>query len=199
MAKWLVGVDEAGRGPLAGPVTIGVVKVPINFNWQLLPEVADSKQLTEVKRGVVFENLRRLQQVGKIDCTVTKVHASTIDTIGITSAVKLGINRAFERLELNESECLVKLDGLLSAPSRFLNQETIIKGDQKEPVIGLASIAAKVTRDRYMIARSTDQRFTAYQFHLHKGYGTALHRKLIAKHNLSSLHRRSYCKNINLL
>lgn len=94
---------------------------------------------------------------------------------------------------------MVKLDGSLRAPAEYVHQETIIKGDSTEKVIGLASIMAKVTRDRYMIKVANDPRFTVYDFARHKGYGTKSHREAIAQNGLSTLHRASYCRNISIV
>ena len=94
------------------------------------------------------------------------------------------------------ASCAVKLDGGLKAPERFVHQETIIKGDQKEKVIGLASIMAKVTRDRYMVRLSRRDDLGRYDFATHKGYGTKAHRAAITKYGLSPEHRQSYCKKI---
>lgn len=91
---------------------------------------------------------------------------------------------------------MVKLDGSLRAPMEYVHQETIIKGDSKEKVIGLASIMAKVTRDRYMTKIATRGDYEAYDFARHKGYGTKTHRAAIAQNGLSTLHRATYCKNI---
>ena len=90
----------------------------------------------------------------------------------------------------------MKLDGGLKAPAEFVHQETIVKGDSKEKVIGLASIMAKVTRDRYMLRLAERAEFKIYDFMSHKGYGTKIHREAIARHGLSTEHRTSYCRNI---
>ena len=90
----------------------------------------------------------------------------------------------------------VKLDGALHAPARFSYQETIIKGDAKEKVIGLASILAKVARDQYMVRAARS--YPVYQFEVHKGYGTKSHRALIEEYGFSALHRRSFCKNLQI-
>lgn len=197
MSKWLVGVDEAGRGPLAGPVAVGVAVVPGNFDWaSKLPGVADSKQLTEAARERVCKEAVRLRRAGELNFAVALVGPTVIDRHGITAAVQLGIDRSLTRLSLNPAECDCKLDGLLRAPEPFHKQETIIKGDATEPVIGLASIVAKVTRDRYMVRKSAEPIFAPYRFDEHKGYGTASHRAFIQQHGMSSLHRHNYCKNV---
>jgi ribonuclease HII len=191
--KWLIGVDEAGRGPLAGPVSVGVVKVPTDFDWELIPGVGDSKQVSESKREIVFRRAQELRYHRQLDFAVSMVGAPVIDEKGIVYAINLAISRCIRRLNLSANDCYFKLDGSLHAPEQF-RQETIIKGDSLEKVIGLASIAAKVTRDRYMerIAR----RYTQYNFAQHKGYGTKAHRQAIAQYGKSPMHRVSYCKNI---
>ncbi len=201
MQQWLIGIDEAGRGPLAGPVAVGVAKVPVDFDWSLMPGVTDSKKLSEQQREVIFKNANDLQKSGKLDFAVAMVGAHIIDTKGIVSAITIAMSRALTRIAQNDSgndpaNWVVKLDGALRAPHRFTNQETIIKGDLLEPAIGLASIMAKVTRDRYMINQSKKPCFEAYNFHIHKGYGTVAHRTAIARYGLSSFHRASYCQNL---
>ncbi len=191
--KWLVGVDEAGRGPLAGPVAVGVVKVPVDFDWCLLPGVGDSKKVAPGNREAIARHVRNLRYHRQLDFSVSQVGPSVIDNRGIVFAVNLAIQRCFKRLNLNEDECKVLLDGALRAPSNF-SQTTIIKGDALEPVIGLASILAKVTRDKYMVR--IDKRFPGYDFATHKGYGTKSHRAIIAKRGRSPIHRFTFCQNI---
>lgn len=204
--KWVIGVDEAGRGPLAGPVAVGVAMVPADFDWGLLLGVTDSKKLSEKKRENIFSAAQQLQKEGKLSMHVALVGARVIDRDGINTAVNRGIARALKQLEQNSTiycskestlsreETYVKLDGGLRASKSFVHQETIIKGDQKERVIGLASIAAKVTRDRYMVRRSHEPVFAPYGFAAHKGYGTKAHTEAIEKHGLSLLHRTTYCQ-----
>jgi ribonuclease HII len=194
--KWIIGVDEAGRGPLAGPVSVGVVKIPVGFDWGLIEGVGDSKKIKEGKREEIFVRAQELRHHGKLDFTVGMVGPSVIDDKGIMFAINTAIKRCILRLDLSSKNCEFKLDGSLKAPGEFI-QETIIKGDDKEKVIGLASITAKVTRDRYMqrIAR----KYTQYDFEIHKGYGTKKHREAIAGYGKSPIHRVSYCKNIKTL
>ena len=124
------------------------------------------------------------------------VSASVIDGKGISYAIRLGIRRGLLALNKNPKQCEVRLDGLLKAPAQYLLQEAIIKGDASEPVIGLASILAKVTRDRYMLRLGQREKFAPYNFAVHKGYGTKKHREIIAKIGLSAMHRRSFCTNL---
>ncbi len=192
--KYIIGVDEAGRGPLAGPVAVGVVCVTIPFDWNSVPGVNDSKKVSPKNREVVFKQAKLLKKQGILNYSVILISAKVIDKIGITHAVSLGISRAFKKLNIDPNSADVRLDGLLKAPVEYKKQRTIIKGDAKEKVIGLASIMAKVTRDRAMVRMA--RRFPAYSFDIHKGYGTRRHCVAIKKHGLCLIHRRSFCKNL---
>jgi ribonuclease HII len=187
----IVGVDEAGRGPLAGPVSVGVVVIPRTFDWRLVPGVGDSKQVKEAEREKVVRIARALKRAGVIDFHVALVSASTIDRVGITNAVREGIATCLKKLAPNPKHTCVKLDGLLTAPEAFMHQETIIKGDAKEKVIGLASILAKVTRDHHIVREA--RKYPQYRFDTHKGYGTKKHCAALAQYGLSKIHRRSFC------
>lgn len=189
----VVGVDEAGRGPLAGPVAVGVVAVPANFDWDQLPGVTDSKQLSPEKRAFLFAAAKRLRKAGRVDFAVSLVSAKVIDRVGIVAAIQMAMERCLARLELNPESTHIRLDGGLKAPAIY-HQETIIKGDQKERVIGLASICAKETRDAYMVRKSALPTFAPYDFAKHKGYGTKAHRTAIKQHGLSAEHRESFCR-----
>lgn len=190
---YIAGVDEAGRGPLAGPVAVGVAVVEEDFDWALLPGVNDSKSLSEYKREEIYGKAVELKKHGKINFTVVMTGAKKIDNEGIAVVIGKSIGTGLKRLAVDPTTSRIKLDGSLKAPSRFTQQETIIKGDQKEKIIGLASIVAKVRRDRYMVQKATKSLFAPYEFASHKGYGTKAHRQAIKQHGLSSLHRVSYC------
>lgn len=189
-----IGVDEAGRGPLAGPVAVGVVVVPVGFDWSLIPGVGDSKQISEKNRETIFGCAQALKKERKLDYAVSLVSASVIDRVGISEAVRRGIGRGLKRLKVHPRVATVKLDGLLKAPEEYLQQETIIKGDSKEKVIGLASILAKVTRDRHMVRVA--KQYPAYGFDIHKGYGTKQHLAHIRAHGLTKQHRVYFCRGI---
>lgn len=204
--KYIIGIDEAGRGPLAGPVSVGVVLIPHDFGWDLIPEVNDSKKLSAKKRESIFERALELVAAGELWYSVQMPTAKQIDTKGISVVIRAAMANGLREVmaenprgPLGFGEVMVKLDGSLYAPAEFVHQETIIKGDAKEKVIGLASIMAKVTRDAYMEKIAKKPAFQVYNFAQHKGYGTLVHRTAIAKHGLSSEHRASYCKNIRLL
>jgi ribonuclease HII len=212
--KYIIGIDEAGRGPLAGPVSVGVVLVPANFDWNLIPGVNDSKKLSAKKREIIFERALELAAAGKLQYSVQMPTAKAIDKKGIAVVIHEAMAKALAevmfknprgtlgslpRVPLGFGEVMVKLDGSLYAPLEFVHQETIIKGDAKEKVIGLASIMAKVTRDRYMEKIAIKTAFQVYDFARHKGYGTLAHRTAIAQNGLSTEHRVSYCRNIRVV
>ena len=186
----LIGVDEAGRGALAGPVAVGAAFVPQGFDWALLPGVRDSKLLSPAARERVYTAAVMLARDGLIDFKVVLVSASTIDRIGIVPSVTRGIESALSRLARDPGAVSVRLDGLLRAPPAYLRQETIVRGDQTEPSISLASIMAKVTRDQYMV--SIAQKYAPYGFEIHKGYGTVRHRTAIAEYGICDMHRRYF-------
>ncbi len=185
-----MGIDEAGRGPLAGPVAVGVVMVPARFDLTLLDGVRDSKQMTELGREIWFEKLRILETHG-LRYSVQFSSAKFIDTYGIVPAVRAAMARGLRALEAPPMRSTVLLDGALRAPKHFVDQTTIIKGDETEPLISLASIAAKVKRDRLM--HKLALKYPDYGFEVHKGYGTKAHKKALEIYGLCDMHRRSFC------
>lgn len=196
-SKYIVGIDEVGRGPLAGPVTVCAACVPLDLQWNELPGVTDSKKLSPRKREEIFDQAVRLKKKGQIHYAVFSVSAKQIDTLGIVPCIKKALGRALDAVEkesgFDPASTEIKLDGGLQAPARFLLQETIIKGDMKEKSIGLASIIAKVTRDRHMSLVSKQEGYTHYGFASHKGYGSKKHCEAIREFGLSDMHRRSFC------
>lgn len=202
-----IGIDEAGRGPLAGPVAVGAALVPADFDWRLLPGVGDSKKVTPKRRLVIYAEAKRLQSLGLLEYVVVMKSAKEIDKKGIVPCIKEALVETLHYLGETKlatstvsgdfrKQVLVKLDGGLVAPPEYMNQETIIKGDAKELVIGLASIMAKVTRDQYMEKLAKKAAYSLYGFAIHKGYGTRMHRELIKQHGLSKEHRQSFCRSI---
>jgi ribonuclease HII len=196
----MLGVDEAGRGPLAGPVSVGVVAVPEGFDVaREFPGVADSKKLSEKKREEIFAMLESRVARGDARFRVEFESAETIDQKGIVFAVcralARGVNALAEECGSRTSSGLLKsdfhilLDGALRAPVEYA-QETIINGDELIPIISLASIAAKVVRDRLMVELSAQ--YPLYGFEKHKGYGTKAHYEMPKKYGPCALHRRSF-------
>ena len=185
--KYLVGIDEVGRGPLAGPVAVGVLVMKENL--KIFGKIRDSKKLSEKQREEWFEIICAERQRGALDFSVSFVSHIMIDKRGLAWALRTATARALTRLAI-PTDSAIFLDGGLRAPEIFKNQKTIIKGDEKIPVIALASIVAKVTRDHLMIRMA--EKYPQYGFERHKGYGTKEHFATIKKHGLCPIHRRSF-------
>jgi len=201
---YIIGIDEAGRGSLAGPVVVAAVLTPKNFypKSTTLPKLRDSKKLSPTQRQVWFEYLKSHP---KISYTTARIYPRKIEKLNIASCANIAAAKAFwalvSRFEVRNLESpLVILDGSLylgSKRSQPSFARTIIRGDEKFVSIKLASIIAKVTRDSYMTKLHRKQ--PLYQFNLHKGYGTALHRALIHKHGPAEVHRLTYIKKYHKL
>ncbi len=188
--KFLIGIDEAGRGPLAGPVAVGVVCVSPSLNLHaLFPGLNDSKKMTEKARERIFTTLEECRTLGKIDFHVAFATAHEIDKKGIAVVIREAVSHGVRNILPNPSEGKVWLDGSLRAPSEY-EQETVIKGDSLIPAIMLASVAAKVSRDRLMVAQSGA--YPLYGFEKHKGYGTTMHIEAIKNHGQCELHRKTF-------
>ncbi len=198
-ARYVIGIDEAGRGPLAGPVAVGAVWIDTENKKALRAlrafstPLKDSKQLSEREREVRYALLHKESRGEGVRYEVVLVGARTIDREGIVHAIKKGIASALKKLPKHFKETEVLLDGGLSAPSNY-RQRTFIKGDERFLAIALASIAAKVKRDRVMVRY--DLQYPKYGFAKHKGYGTQKHTKAIKKHGLSPLHRKTFCRGL---
>lgn len=191
MREWLIGVDEAGRGPLAGPVSVGVVAVPPGFDVAAeFAGITDSKKLSRQKREILFEEAHRRYARGDIMFEVRFSSHDYIDTHGISRAVETAAHQGVRALAA-PSHSTVMLDGLLRAPRRY-EQMTVTGGDLRVPVISLASVLAKVTRDRLM--EELSRHYPEWGFEQHKGYGTLEHKRAIQRHGLCAIHRRTFCK-----
>lgn len=192
MQRYIVGIDEAGRGPLAGPVSVGVVIAEESFIKEIakFKNLHDSKKLSPQKRDLWYEKIEIMKKDGKINFAVSLIDSRVIDKQGISECIKMGIKRGLKKLSPKPENTQVLLDGGLRAPKYFRIQKTIIKGDETVPIISLASIVAKVRRDRRMDALSL--RYPKYDFHIHKGYGTKEHYKALKKYGLCDIHRRSF-------
>ncbi len=192
MARWVIGVDEAGRGPLAGPVAVGLVALPEGFSVaKAFPGVADSKKLSADAREALYTRIEQYAALGTLRFCARFSSARYIDTHGITRAVDRALVSGLRRLALPHQDAHIMLDGLLKAPS-YYTQETIIRGDDLVPLISLASIVAKVRRDRLM--RRLANEHPSWGFDQHKGYGTPAHYQAMEEWGLSAIHRRSFCK-----
>ncbi len=194
--RYVVGIDEAGRGPLAGPVAVGAVSIPNPTSLKLrrasknfFKSIKDSKKLSPSDRELWFALALEARKEGMLDFAVSLVSEKVIDRKGISYAIRLGIKRSLITLDVPE-DSQVYLDGGIKAPEQFRHQLTVIKGDEKIPIISLASIVAKVIRDKKMVRLS--KKFPEFNFHIHKGYGTSLHRRAIKKYGPTVIHRRSF-------
>jgi ribonuclease HII len=184
----IVGIDEAGRGPLAGPVAVGAVAL-LQLAGLDLTGLKDSKQLSPAARAAWFLKMRDWRAAGQLNYATALVGAKLIDERGISWAIRSGLARCLQKLEIG-FDSRILLDGGLRAPKLYLNQTTIIRGDESEPAIALASIAAKIRRDRHLVRLA--QRYPDYGFEIHKGYGTARHYAALAQHGPCPIHRRSF-------
>ncbi len=193
--KWVVGIDEVGRGPLAGPVSVCAVAMPekdyAKMTWGILN---DSKQMTAKNREFWNKEARVLEKNGKIRIALTSKTALTIDKQGIAVCIRACIAENLRKLDIDPKDCRVLLDGSLKAPAEYKNQETIIKGDSKEKIISLASVVAKVARDAYMVLQH--KKYPLYGWERNKGYGTKEHRGAIKKKGVTILHRNSFLSRI---
>lgn len=182
--KVICGVDEAGRGPLAGPVFAAAV---------ILPEgmedigINDSKKLSEKKRDALFEIIKEKA----LAYSIASADEKEIDELNILNATFLAMKRAVEGLNIKPDMALI--DGNRKA-NTGVEEMTLVKGDSKSISIAAASILAKVSRDRCL--KELDEKYPEYQFSKHKGYPTKLHYELIKEHGISPVHRLSFLKNL---
>lgn len=182
--KTVCGVDEAGRGPLAGPVYAAAVILPVGTE---IAGLNDSKKLSEKKREELFDIINDVS----ISVSVGTASEKEIDEINILNATFLAMKRAVEGLEISPDYAII--DGN-RAPNLEIPTETVVKGDGKVMSVAAASIIAKVSRDRFMLKMA--EQYPEYQFEKHKGYGTRLHYEMIEKYGASPIHRRSFLKKI---
>lgn len=174
------GVDEAGRGPLAGPVYAAAVILPEGCEIEGLN---DSKKISEKKREKLFDVI--IEKA--VSYSIASVDEKTIDEINILQATYLAMRKAVEGLDVPADYALIDGNRM---PALSIDGETIIKGDANSPSIAAASILAKVSRDRYML--ELDKKMPQYQFAKHKGYGTKLHYEMLTEHGVSDSHRISF-------
>ena len=199
--KVIIGLDEVGRGALSGSVTavaVSIQKFSI-FNHQFLKELKDSKKLSPQKREKIF---RMLGNLSGVEWGVGRVSEKIIDKINVLQATKLAMKRAIDNLMSKNKKQNAKVDFLLIDGNFSINlnipQKSIVKGDEKIFLIKLASIIAKVSRDKSMLRYH--KQYPQYRFDKHKGYGTRLHFKMLKKYGPCKIHRRSfnpiknYCK-----
>lgn len=230
--KWIIGVDEAGRGSLAGPVTVGVILAPANFarmngfRREVLPKkrgaqrlkkgalyseapLRDSKKLTARQREGWFRWIKKKEKEREIFFTTANVFPKTIDRINISCAADRAAEKAIEKVIKKSGSAFRNIEVIYLDAGLRLNRNTLAKGafafgskkrklktmvkaDEKIPIVSLASIAAKVTRDSFM--KNLDMKYPGYEFAINKGYGTHFHMDAIAKLGCSSVHRKTFLK-----
>ena len=182
--KYICGIDEAGRGPLAGPVVVASVIMPKD---SMIEGVNDSKKVSENKREKLYEEITNTA----IEWGVGIIDQREIDEINILNATKKGLTNSLKELEIKPD--LILVDALTNIDTLGIPYRSIIKGDAKSYSIAAASIIAKVTRDRIM--RQWDELYPEYGFEKHKGYGTKMHIDAIKEYGPCPLHRKNFIKN----
>jgi ribonuclease HII len=176
----LCGIDEAGRGPWAGPMSVAGVRFKKDISSiKELEILNDSKKLSEKKRELLFEIIKEVS-----DFHIVLINNKQIDELGISQSLQNSIHEIIQNINANE----YLIDGNTSFGIE--NLEHLIKADGKIPEVSAASILAKVSRDRQMVLEG--KKFPQYQFHKHKGYGTKSHLEAIKKYGKCDLHRQSY-------
>jgi ribonuclease HII len=220
--KYIVGIDEVGRGPIAGPVAVCAflikdqefIELATGWIGGELPKLRDSKKLSKKQREQWFDFLKKQKKEGGCDFSVSYVSSLNIDKFGIAKCIQKALDESLRKVasqnlsnfsrftpegsytdkNLKDSASLasfhVYLDGGLHAPVEYVNQETIIRGDELHPVISMASIVAKVSRDKIM--ENFAKKYPEYGFEKHAGYGTKAHYEAIKKHGQTPIHRKSF-------
>lgn len=196
--KWIIGIDEVGRGPVAGPVTVCAFISERNFDTKTLfpnQTIRDSKKTKILIRQSINQSIRYLRKSKqcKIDWVIASVSAEYIDTHGIVESIDACITKCIEDLKKRNypvDNAKIYLDGGLRLKNGVFNQETIIKGDEKIGHIAVASILAKVSRDSYMLRMA--KQYPLFNWESNVGYGTKFHYEAINKYGLTPLHRVSF-------
>jgi ribonuclease HII len=210
---YIIGIDEVGRGPIAGPVAVCAFLCKLDFFDEIakrqglglpealplkLPPLKDSKKLSKIQREKWFEYLKSAKTEGVCDFSVSYVSPENIDKFGINACIRKALESALLKVTLKAKDaidyesCFVYLDGGLKAPEEFKSQQTVIKGDELYPCISCASIIAKVSRDKVMAEYGKE--YLNYGFENHAGYGTSAHYKAIKAHGLTAIHRKTFLK-----
>jgi ribonuclease HII len=200
--KYVIGIDEVGRGPVAGPVAVCALCICQNnnlnnkdkFNTTNFRNFKDSKKLSHSQRVEWLKKIDEEKKKGNIFYKVSFQSNKIIDTKGIVFAINKSLETSLKFLNKKSAESLVLLDGGLKAPKEYVNQKTIIKGDEKELAIALASIVAKEARDVLMVKMAL--KYPGYSLEKHKGYGTAAHYKAMKNKGISAIHRKSFLKSL---
>jgi len=194
--KYFIGIDEAGRGPLAGPLAVAGVLWRVDYDYtKKFSLVRDSKKISERKREDFYRLLNEEKKAGLLSYKVSFIKPKTIDNYGLTIALKRGVFSVLQRLSQNACFSYVFLDGALRAPDKY-QQKTIIGGDDIIPIISLASIVAKTERDKKM--REYAKKYPEYGFEHHKGYGVRAHYRAIKKCGICPIHRTLFLRKLKI-
>lgn len=180
--EYICGIDEAGRGPLCGPVVAAAVILPKD---KYIEGVNDSKKLSPKKREKLYDDIKK----EAISVGIGIVDVDIIEEINILNATKLAMIKAIKDLKIKPDYLLIDGNQLIDID---IEKQTVVSGDAKSESIAAASIIAKVTRDRMLI--NFDKLYPEYGFAKHKGYGTKIHIEAIKKYGLTPIHRKSFCK-----
>ncbi|MEG0873111.1 MAG: ribonuclease HII [Clostridia bacterium] len=180
--NYICGVDEAGRGPLFGPVVAAAVILP---KGECIEGVNDSKKISEKKRELLYEQI--MQKAIAVGVGISDVE--TIEEVNILNATKIAMKKAIDKLEQRPDYVLIDGNQKIQID---IPMSTVVSGDAKSESIAAASIIAKVTRDRMLV--EWDKEYPEYGLARHKGYGTKIHTEAIAKFGITPLHRKSFCK-----
>jgi len=202
--KYIIGIDEVGRGPIAGPVAVcsfianekNLVGIIEKARKEYSLPIRDSKKLTKKMREKWFEYLKKQKEEGICNFKVSFVSPENIDKFGIAKCIQKALGESIKKVTSQKelpASFYIFLDGGLHAPAEYINQETIIKGDELHPVISLASIVAKVSPDSVMTKYGDE--YPEYGFEKHSGYGTKSHYEAIKKHGQTPIHRKSFIHN----
>jgi len=198
-----IGIDEVGRGPIAGPVCVcsfltkgdSFLESCTNIEFlkkEKLPKLRDSKKLSKKQREEWFKFLHNAKKNNLCDFSISFVSSENIDKFGIAKCIQKALDESLKKVisQIFLEDIFIFLDGGLKAKNEYINQQTIIKGDELHPVISLASIVAKVSRDKIMEKYSKE--YPEYGFEKHSGYGTKVHYEAIKNHGQTPIHRKSF-------
>lgn len=199
-STYTIGIDEVGRGPLAGPLVVCACAVRSGVDTlSLFPmnQLRDSKKLSEKARVAIIELMQPFVEVKDVLFGIGEVSAEKIDEIGLSAAIKVATEKALQKVHAQgvPQGSFIFLDGSLHADKKY-QQETLIKGDEKIAEIALASIIAKIHRDTFM--KKISDTYLGYGFEHHVGYGTKAHYQTIKEKGLTPLHRRSFLKKLTI-
>ncbi len=193
--QWIIGIDEVGRGPLAGPVCVCAAAMPLlaykKMRWTREGiSLTDSKKMTPISREYWHTIAQVLVETKKLRIGVAMRSAVVIDERGLSTCIRSCIKSAISQLKIAPGDCVILLDGGLRAPEIYINQQTVIKGDQKHKIISLAAVIAKVRRDSLM--KRLHKAYPEYVWEANKGYGTKVHTEALRRFGPTVYHRKSF-------